>query len=359
MTVAGWTQAHRRSILFLLAMLALAGLVAAFRLPVSLFPTVDFPRVVVSIDAGDQPAEQMEMLVTRPVEEAVRRVPGVRNVRSTTSRGAAEVSINFDWGLDMAAAALQVNAAIAQVQGTLPPAAQVLVRRMDPTVFPIIAYSLVSRTLSAVALHDLAEFQLRPALSSVDGVARVQVQGGAVEEYRVTVDPARLAAVGLALDDVAKAVSSANVISAVGRLEDHYKLYLAVSDSRLDSLARLRALVLRNPAGALVRLTDVASVDAGTAPNWTRVTADGRDAVLFSVYQQPGSNSVQIAKDIKSRLDGLRAQLPKGVQIASWYDQSELVTASAASVRDAVLIGIGLSAAVQSGKMVHAFWQAW
>lgn len=346
MTLVSWTQAHRRSILFLLAMLALAGLVAAFRLPVSLFPTVDFPRVVVSIDAGDQPAEQMEMLVTRPVEEAVRRVPGVRNVRSTTSRGAAEVSINFDWGLDMAAAALQVNAAIAQVQGTLPPATQVLVRRMDPTVFPIIAYSLVSSTLSEVALHDLAEFQLRPALSSVDGVARVQVQGGAVEEYRVTVDPARLAAVGLALDDVAKAVSASNVISAVGRLEDHYKLYLAVSDTRLDSLARLRALVLRNGAGAVVRLADVASVDANTAPNWTRVTADGRDAVLFSVYQQPGSNSVQIASDIKARLESLRAQLPQGVQIASWYDQSELVTASAASVRDAVLIGIGLSAAV-------------
>jgi len=346
MTLAGWTQAHRRSILFLLALLALAGLVAAFRLPVSLFPTVDFPRVVVSIDAGDQPAEQMEMLVTRPVEEAVRRVPGVRNVRSTTSRGSAEVSINFDWGLDMAAAALQVNAAIAQAQGTLPATTQVLVRRMDPTVFPIVAYSLVSNTLSEVALHDLAEFQLRPALSSVDGVARVQVQGGAVEEYRVTVDPARLAAVGLALDDVAKAVSAANVISAVGRLEDHYKLYLAVSDTRLDSLARLRALVLRNPAGAMVRLADVATVDTSTAPNWTRVTADGRDAVLFSVYQQPGSNSVQIAKDIKSRLDGVRKQLPQGVQIASWYDQSELVTASAASVRDAVLIGIGLSAAV-------------
>ena len=346
MTLGSWTQAHRRSILFLLAMLALAGLVAAFRLPVSLFPTVDFPRVVVSIDAGDQPAGQMEMLVTRPVEEAVRRVPGVRNVRSTTSRGSAEVSINFDWGRDMAAATLQVNAAIAQVQGTLPPAAQVLVRRMDPTVFPIIAYSLVSSTLSPVRLHDLAEYQLRPALSSVDGVARVQVQGGAVEEYRVTVDPARLAAVGLGLDDVAKAVSAANVISAVGRLEDHYKLYLAVSDARLDSLARLRALVLRNGAGAVVRLTDVADVETSTAPNWTRVTADGRDAVLFSVYQQPGSNSVQIARDIKARLDGLRAQLPPGVTIASWYDQSELVTASAASVRDAVLIGIGLSALV-------------
>jgi multidrug efflux pump subunit AcrB len=324
MTLGNWTQAHRRSILFLLAMLALAGLAAAFRLPVSLFPTVDFPRVVVSIDAGDQPAEQMEMLVTRPVEEAVRRVPGVLNVRSTTTRGSAEVSINFDWGRDMAAATLQVNAAIAQVQGTLPPATQVLTRRMDPTVFPIIAYSLVSHTLSPVRLRDLAEYQLRPALSSIDGVSRVQVQGGAIEEYRVTVDPARLAAFGLALDDVAKSVSSANVISAVGRLEDHYKLYLAVSDARLDSLQRLRGLVLRNSAGAVVRLVDVASIDTSAAPNWTRVTADGRDAVLFSVYQQPGSNSVQIATDVKARLDALRVQLPPGVQIASWYDQSEL-----------------------------------
>jgi multidrug efflux pump subunit AcrB len=141
MSLSAWTQSHRRSILFLMAMLAAAGLVAALRLPVSLFPTVDFPRAVVSLDAGDQPAERMEMLVTRPVEEAVRRVPGVSSVRSTTSRGTAEVSINFEWGTDMAAAALQVNSAIAQISSQLPAGIQVATRRMDPTVFPIIAYS--------------------------------------------------------------------------------------------------------------------------------------------------------------------------------------------------------------------------
>jgi CzcA family heavy metal efflux pump len=346
MTLGSWTQAHRRSILFLLAMVALAGVVAALKLPVSLFPTVDFPRVVVSIDAGDQPAEQMEMLVTRPVEEAVRRVPGVRNVRSTTSRGAAEVSINFEWGRDMAASTLQVNAALAQIQNELPAGAQVLTRRMDPTVFPITAYSLVSDTLSPTRLHDLAEYQLRPLLSSVDGVARVQVQGGALEEYRVTVDPGRLSAVGLTLDDVARTLAAANVITAVGRLEDHYKLYLVVSNSRFVSLAQVRQTVLRNPGNRLVRLTDVATVETSTAPMWTRVTADGHDAVLFSVYQQPGSNSVQMAKDIKAKLAGFRSQLPPGVRIASWYDQSELVLASASSVRDAVLIGVGLSALV-------------
>lgn len=346
MSMGSWAQSHRRSILFLMAMLAISGIVAALKLPVSLFPTVDFPRAVVSLDAGDQPAEQMEMLVTRPVEEAVRRVPGVRNVRSVTSRGSAEVSINFDWGRDMAASALQVNAAIAQILSQLPAGTTVATRQMDPTVFPIIAYSLVSGTLSPIELRDLAEYQLRPLLSSVDGVSRVQIQGGALEEYRVTADPAKLKAFDLTLDDVARTLAATNVVSAVGRLEDHYKLYLVVSNTRLENLQQVRQIVLRNAAGALVRLSDVASVEQSTEPSWTRVTADGRDAVLFSVYQQPGSNSVQIAKDIKAKLAGYRAQLPAGVTFTSWYDQSELVLESATSVRDAVLIGIVLSAIV-------------
>jgi CzcA family heavy metal efflux pump len=346
MTVSQWTQSHRRSILFLLLMLATAGIVAALKLPVSLFPTVDFPRAVVSLDAGDQPAEQMEMLVTRPVEEAVRRVPGVRNVRSTTSRGSAEISINFDWGTDMASSTLQVNAAMAQIMSQLPAGTQVSTRRMDPTVFPIIAYSLTSSVLSPTQLRDLAEYQLRPVLSSVDGVSRVQVIGGTIEEYRVTVDPMKLKAYELSLDDVAKSLSGANVISAVGRLEDHYKLYLVVSDTRLQNLNHIRQTILKTGANGLVRLSDVAAVNQSTVPGWTRVTADGKNAVLFSVYQQPGSNSVQIAKDVKTRLANYKAQVPAGVNIANWYDQSQLVLASASSVRDAVLIGIGLSALV-------------
>jgi len=346
MSMVEWAQSHRRSILFLLAMLALAGLGAALNLPVSLFPAVSFPRAVVSLDAGDQPAEQMEMQVTRPVEEAVRRVPGVRSVRSTTSRGAAEISINFDWGRDMAGATLEVNAAIASLSGTLPPGTQTTTRRMDPTVFPIIAYSLTSATLSPAQLRDLADYQLRPLLTGVDGVASVQTQGGAVAEYRVTLDPLKLQAHGLAFDDVARALAASNVLTAVGRLEDHYKLYLAVTDARLQTLEQIRAATVRNAGGGIVRLGDIASVEQSAVPQWTRVTADGHDAVLFSVYQQPGSNSVQIAADIKARLADFQRNLPPGVKLASWYDQSELVLESASSVRDAVLIGVALSALV-------------
>src|SRR5512135_983394 len=148
-----WLQNHRRSILFLLLALAVAGVIAAFRLPVTLFPTVDFPRVVVSLDAGDRPADLMALQVTTPVEEAVRSVPGVRDVRSTTSRGSADISINFDWNTDMAAATLQINAAITQILPQLPPGTSLNTRRMDPTVFPIIAYSLTSKTVPLTELH--------------------------------------------------------------------------------------------------------------------------------------------------------------------------------------------------------------
>src|ERR1700704_2328065 len=343
---SGWVQAHRRSILFLMAMLAAAGIVAALNLPVSLFPTVDFPRAVVSLDAGDRPAEQMEMQVTRPVENAVRRGPGGVDVGPTTSRGAADISINFTWGLDMASATLQVNAAIAQIVSQLPAGTRMLTRRMDPTVFPIIAYSLISPTTSLTQLRDLADYQLRPLLSSVAGVAQVQVLGGAVEEYRVAVDPVRLQAYSLGLDDVARALSGANVISAVGKLEDHYKLYLVVSDTRLQNVDQIRGTILKTGTNGIVELEDVATVEQSTAPQWTRVTADGKDAVLFSVYQQPGSNSVQIATDVKAKLDSFTVHLPSGVKLANWYDQSQLVTAAASSVRDAILIGIVLAAIV-------------
>ena len=340
MSFTDWMQRHRRSILFLIVVLAMGGLASSLKLPVALFPHVNFPRVVVNLDAGDRPAEQMAIEVTWPVEEAVRAVPGVRNVRSITSRGSAEISINFDWGVNMVAAALQVESAISQVSSGLPQGTTFQVRRMDPTVMPVLAYSITSDIHSLVALQDIALYQLRPLLSTVKGVAKVSVQGGAREEYQVVVDPARLASFGLSLSDVAKAVSGANVITAVGKIEDHYKLYLTISDTRFHDLNQIRETILRSGENGLVRLDDIATVSRGTVPQWTRATADGHDAVLFQIYQQPGGNTVQIAREIKNKLAGFRPNLPKGIRIANWYDQSQLIVASANSVRDAIIIGV-------------------
>ncbi|MDP2024684.1 efflux RND transporter permease subunit [Sulfuriferula sp.] len=346
MNFTQWMQSHRRSILFLLVLLALAGAVAGFKLPVTLFPTVDFPRVLVSLDAGDRPADLMMLAVTQPVEEAVRRVPGVRVVQSTTSRGTAEVSVSFDWGIDMGLATSQINQAVAQVMPSLPPGTQSITKRMDPTIFPILAYSLTSATESQTALYDLARYQLRPLLSSVNGVARIEVMGGAQAEYRVNVDPARLLAYGLTLSDVAQALSAANVVTAVGRLEDHYKLYLAIADTRLHNVKQIGATIIKSGNSGIVRLEDIAQVSDSVVPQWIKVNADGRPAVLFNIYQQPGSNSVQIARDVQAKLAAYQSQLPPGVKLANWYDQSVLVLDSAASVRDAILIGTGLAVLV-------------
>ena len=187
MNFGQWMQAHWRSLLFVIALLAIAGAVTAFRLTISLFPNVAFPRAVVSLDAGDRAAEQMATLVTLPVEEALRRVPNVRDVESMTSRGVAEISLNFDWGTDMAQATLQAQSAISEILATLPQGTSMQVRRMDPTVFPVLAYSLTSQQQSLSALRDLAQFQMRPLLSSVEGGARVDVTGGAQDEFEVAI----------------------------------------------------------------------------------------------------------------------------------------------------------------------------
>jgi len=346
MSFTAWAHSHARSILFLLGALALAGAVASVSLPVALFPQVSFPRVRITLDAGDRPAEQMTVEVTTPVEEAVRAIPGVRNLRSTTSRGTLEISVNFNWGEDMVSAMLQCQSQVNKILPSLPSGTSFEVERMDPTVFPVIAYSLTSDSHSLIELRDLALYTLRPALSTVSGVARVGVQGGRVEEYRVTVDPDKLQSFNMTLSEVAGALSASNVLVAVGRLEQYDKLYLVVSDTRFKKFDEIEHTVLRSNPDGVVLLDDVATVEHSAEPQWIRVTADGHDAVLFQVYQQPSGNTVDIAHGIKAKLREIRKQVPEGVTIADWYDQSDLIVASEHSTRDAILIGMVLAAFV-------------
>jgi CzcA family heavy metal efflux pump len=335
---------HARSITVIALALIIAGVVAAISLPVGLFPQVSFPRVVVDLSSGDRPVDQTALTVTRPVEEAIRSVPGVLEVRSSTSRGAAQISIDFGWGRDMIATTLLVDAAITQVLPSLPPGTSFGVRRMDPTVFPIIAYALTSDTVPQTALYDLAQLQIVPQLASVPGLARVSVLGSAIAEVEVLTDPHRLDSYGLSLGDLATAISASNALQGVGRVQDNGKLYLVVSNSNLRQLAEFKQLVVKSGANGVVRLADVAEVRNGVVPQWTRVVEDGKPAVLFNVYEQPDGNAVQIATEVQRRLAGFK--LPPGVKLAKWYDQSELVLQSAASVRDAVLIGLVLAGMV-------------
>jgi CzcA family heavy metal efflux pump len=346
MNLALWASHHRRSLIFLLLVAAVAGALSAFVLPVALFPQVSFPRIAITIDSGDQPATQMVTLVTRPVEQAIKSVPGLAEVRSTTSRGTAEMSLNFDWGTSMSVATLQVQAEISRILPTLPTGSTFDIRQMNTNVFPVAAYSLTSDKLSLLKMREIAQYELLPLLSSIRGVQHVEVLGGAPREVRVDVDPGRLESFGLAMDDVSKALQAGNVLEAVGLVQDRHKLLLTLSDNQLKTAEDVRRTVVRGGPGGAVYLSSVARVYETEAPNYGLVTADGKPAIIVQVKQQQDGNTVQIVKDIKATLATYAPKLPRDLHISNWYDQSELILGSASSVLEAVLIGVGLAGLV-------------
>ncbi|QUD88797.1 efflux RND transporter permease subunit [Phenylobacterium montanum] len=344
-----WLTGHVRSVVLAFILLTVAGLAAALNLPVSLFPHVDFARVVVSIDAGDRAADQTEIQVTRPLEEALRGVPGVSHIRSTTSRGAADIALSFDWGHDMVAATLQTEAAVNAAMPDLPPGVRFTVKRMDPTVFPILGLAVSSPSRDPVKVRQFVDLQLRPLVASVPGVAAVDVLGGGQAEYQVLIDPARLQALGLSADDVVKAIAANNVVNAVGKLEDRHRLYLTLVDTRLSSAADLGQIAVKTgatPGAGVVPLSAVAQIQLAPAPMWTRITAQGRDAVLVNIRQSPEADSVALAKAVRARLAELSKHTPSDINVATFYDQTELVTGAAGSVRDAIFLGALLAGAV-------------
>ena len=286
------------------------------------------------------------------VEEAIRTVPGVQDVRSETTRGSAQISVDFGWGRDMVASTLLVEAAMSRAVATLPPGTSYNVRRMDPTVFPIISYALVSDRMSPTALQDLGRYQVVPLLSGITGLSRVSVQGGETEEVEVLADPVRLATHGLAMTDLATAIRNGNVLSAVGRVQDRGRLSLVIADRTLASVTDVGDVVVKTDPNGVVRVRDVATVQRGIVPQWLRVLEDGKPAVLLNIYEQPDGNAVQIANQVHTQLAGFR--LPPGTRLVKWYDQSELVTQSVASVRDAILIGL-----VLAGIVLFAFLRSW
>ena len=338
---------HARAIWLAMLLLTLGGVVGALGLPVSLFPHIDYPRVVVSIDAGDRDAAQMEAEITRPIEIALRSVSGVTQLRSTTSRGTAEVALNFSWGHDMIAATLATQGALATTLPDLPAGTRFDVRRSDPTIFPVYGVALTSKSLDQEALRQIAELQVRPALTAVAGVAAVDVLGGSPREFAVDLDLAQLSALGLSPDDVATALGKANSVRGVGRVEDRHRLYLVLVENRLASASDIEATPIRSGTTAgtgLVTLGNIATVRSSAAPNYTLVTSNGQKAVLINVRQALNGDTVKVVKDVSARLDALG--LPPSVTVTPFYDQSELVTGAANAVRDAILLGALLAGLV-------------
>jgi len=342
-----WFKKLSSPILFLLISLALVGIVLAIKIPVAVFPSTDFPRIVIGVDNGVMPIDQMLVTVSKPIEEAVNSVPGLSKVQSITSRGSAEVDLFFDWKSDMVLTLQRVDAVVARLQPELPSGAKIETHRLTFATFPILGYSLTSDTIPQSKLWEIATYDLKPRINRLDGVAFVLVQGGRVPEFQVTPDPARLHAAGITVTDILDAIRKTNMIDSPGLLEHEHQLVLGLVSGQVRTPEEIAQIVVKSPASGIpIRIGDIAKVGPSEAPVYTVVTANGKPAVLLSVNRQPDSNTLDVAKLVHAKIAELQPTLPPGVHLEVFYDQSTIVQESISSVRDAVLLGIILSAAI-------------
>jgi multidrug efflux pump subunit AcrB len=342
-----WVARHSRPVIFLILTLALLGGYLAFTIPVSVFPSTNFPRVLIAVDNGVMPIDQMMVTVTRPIEEAVNSVPGLLTVRSITSRGSAEVDLYFRWDLDMFQTLQYVNAALSRVQPELPPTAKVEAHRMTFASFPIVGYSLTSATVPQTRLWEMATYEMKPRLNRLEGVATVIVQGGQEPEFQITPDPAKLLAASVTVTDILDAVRRTNLVDSPGLLERNHQLFLGLVNGQVQTPEQIANTVIKNtPAGIPVRIRDVSTVAPDVKPVYTVVTANGKPAVLLNINRQPDGNTVQVADEVHSEIERLRKALPPGVDIQPFYDQSIIVSESIKSVRDAIVLGLILASII-------------
>ena len=342
-----WTARHAKPVIFVIVTLVGVGIYLARSIPVAVFPSTDFPRVVIGVDNGVAPIDQMLVTVTRPIEEAVNSVQGVEMVQSITSRGQVEVDLFFSWKVDMYRTLELVNAALARVQTALPATAKVTANRLTFAAFPIMGYSLTSDTIPQTRLWEMATYEMKPRLNRLAGVSTVVVQGGQEPEFEVRPDPAKLLESAVSIPSLLDAIGRSNLIDSPGLIENRHELVLSLVSGQVRTPAQIADIVVKTtPAGAPVHIGDIGQVVPSVKPVYTIVTANQKPAVLLNIYRQMDGNTVAVANAVHAELDKIRQTMPRGVALMPFYDQSEIVNESIKSVRDAILIGLVLASLI-------------
>jgi len=345
--VGAFAIRHRLAIIFITLAVCLGGAYCALRMPSSVFPETEFPRCVILVDCGVMPADEMMATITRPIEEAMKDIPGVVQVRSATGRGSAEVNVFFNWRVNMVVSELYVLNRISQLKASLPASAKTTVWRLTFNAFPIMGISLTSPKRDVMELWEIARYDLKPRFLRIPGVARVDMVGGRTPEYHVVVDPVKLAAANLALTDVTAALAKNNIVAPAGFHSENYTIYLALVDGRAKSIKDIENFVVAVRNNQPVRICDFARVERGPEQVFNIVNAQGRRAVLMNIRAQPtGSSILQIAAALKAQLAELRKTLPPDLELAFYYDQSLLVRESVGSVWESIIVGLLLAVVI-------------
>ncbi len=344
--LSGFVQRYRKAILLLVVVLCLGGFYASQALPVAIFPDLAAPRIIVTADAGNTPIPTVLANITRPLENAVAGVPNVTKVSSLTQRGGDELDVNFNWGTDMPATLQLVQARIAQLQASLPAGTTVAAERLNPSVFPVMGYSLYSSSVSPQELRRLALYTLRPRLLQVPGVREIAVQGGDTPDFLVQLHPTALLARGVSVSDVEAALSKNNEVNSVGYYDQSFLRYQVLVSGLFKTAKDIGNVTVAVKNRVPVTIGEIGTVTHGVEAHTVETSGDGHPAVLLSIIKQPTGNTVQVSDGIKKALADANVVLPPGITITNYYDQSEIVVSSQHSVLEALILGGALALVV-------------
>lgn len=339
----GFFTTYKSPLTVILFILIGGGMFAYSKLKTSLFPEITFPKIKIIVDAGLQPVDRMMVTVTRPMELAIKQIPDLVRIRSTTSRGSCEISAFISWNANVDVSEQKIEARINQIRNTLPPNVNITVEKMNPSILPVMGYSLESHDLSPIALKQLAVYTIKPYLSQVAGVSQIQIVGGKSKEYWVKLNLQKMSTLSITPDSVAAALNQTNFIKSNGYLSDYRFLYLTVTDASLLSLNELQNVVVSNHGRRIVQLKDIADIEVQEGVEYIKVTANGKEGVLIGVIKQPNSNLVDVSAQMKAKIAQLKNILPKDVTIRPYYIQADFVQTVAKSVTDSLWIGLVLA----------------
>ncbi|HVO75097.1 MAG TPA: efflux RND transporter permease subunit [Ignavibacteriaceae bacterium] len=334
---------YKSPVAVLLFIILLGGIYILINIQSGLLPDVTFPKIKIIAENGEQPVDKMMVSVTVPLENTIKRVPDLNLLRSTTSRGSSEISAFFNWGSDINLAQQQVESRISEIKETLPADVSISVEKMNPSIFPIIGFSLEGKGFSQIELKNAAEYRIKPFLSRIEGISEVEVQGGEVQEYHIIMDAQKLGRLKISPQVIATAVSQSNFISSTGYLNSYDRLYLTLAESTQKNKNDIENLVISNNRKRVIRLKDAARIEIGSERQYINIKANGQVVPLIMVLKQPDANLIDIENAIKKELPDLQRILPKGMNLRIFYDQADFVADAIGSLRDVMWIGLLLA----------------
>ena len=334
---------HKNPLTVVLMLIILGGGFAYSKMQSSLFPEITFPKIKVIADGSLQPVNKMMVNVTRPLENAIKQIPDLKMVRSITSRGSCEISAFMDWKVDIDLSQQRMEAKISEIRNTLPADLSITVEKMNPSILPVMGYTLESHNKSPIALKQLAVYTIKPFLSQVDGISEIRIIGGRTKEYWLQMNIQKMSSLSLTPDIITNAINATNFIKSNGFLADYRYLYLTVTDATVHTREDLQNLVISNTGKRIIYLKDVADVEIREAVEYTKINANGHDGILVAVIKQPNANLVAVSTDMEQKIKALKKILPAGVSIQPYYVQADFVKESINSVSDSLWIGLLLA----------------